>query len=173
MQAKVQLSLKGRALKWLSMREHSRSELRAKLLRVTRPRESNLDVGDELDQAERNAAVHSARVDALLDELEQLKYLSDERFVEALSLRRASRFGLLKLKHELSMHKIATPLVKAALEEARASELSRATEVWARKFNALPESMQERAKHQRFLASRGFSGGVVFQVLKGRVVDDD
>jgi SOS response regulatory protein OraA/RecX len=113
MRAKVQLSLKGRALRWLSMREHSRSELRTKLLRADRPREADSGIEDDHDQAELMASARSAKVEALLDELEQLKYLSDERFVEALSLRRAGRFGVLKLKHELSAHKIATPLVQS------------------------------------------------------------
>ncbi len=115
----------------------------------------------------------AASVDAVLDELEALKYLSDERFVESLAHRRASRFGVLKLSHELKSHKIAEPLLKEALEQARSSELERASEVWSKKFLALPESAEERAKQQRFLANRGFTPSVVYKVLKGRVSDED
>ena len=57
--AAVQLSLKGRALRFLSMREHSRMELRRKLQR-------HAQEGDD--------------VEALLDSLEQANWLSQERF---------------------------------------------------------------------------------------------
>jgi regulatory protein len=115
----------------------------------------------------------AAKVDAVLDELESLKYLSDERFVESLAHRRGTRFGVLKLKHELKSHNIAAPLAKDVLEQARLSELERATDVWARKFAALPESSEDRAKQQRFLANRGFTPSVVYKVLKGRVSDEE
>ncbi|MEG2034627.1 MAG: recombination regulator RecX, partial [Janthinobacterium sp.] len=61
--AAVQLSLKGRALRFLSMREHSRMELRRKLQR-------HAQEGDD--------------VEALLDSLEQANWLSQERFSESL-----------------------------------------------------------------------------------------
>ncbi|HEY2977388.1 MAG TPA: recombination regulator RecX, partial [Burkholderiaceae bacterium] len=57
------LSLKARALRWLSQREHSRQELRAKLLRLAA--DEPLDVED------------------LLDQLAAQGHLSDARFVEA------------------------------------------------------------------------------------------
>ncbi len=175
------LSLKARALAYLAAREHSRSELRAKLLRSLRPKPhrgsfahaEHLDPDLESDHDSAQGKEQSASVDAVLDELESLKYLSDERFVESLVHRRASRFGVLKLKHELKSHKIAEPVLKEALERARASELERAGDVWSKKFEALPESTADRAKQQRFLAGRGFTPSVVYKVLKGRVSDED
>jgi regulatory protein len=177
------LSLKARALAYLSAREHSRSELRAKLLRPARPKPQRGSVVEvEVDEpdpdvqhsrASEQGLEQAAKVDAVLDELEALKYLSDERFVESLAHRRASRFGVLKLRHELKSHKIAEPLQKEALERARSSELERATDVWSKKFMALPESVEERAKQQRFLANRGFTPSVVYKVLKGRVSEED
>jgi regulatory protein len=137
----------------------------------------DLDEPDGVDQQEiRQSELgldQAAKVDAVLDELEALKYLSDERFVESLAHRRAGRFGLLKLKHELGAHKIAQPLGKEALERARDSELENATQVWTRKFQSLPETLEDRAKQQRFLASRGFSSSIVYKVLKGRVSEED
>jgi regulatory protein len=179
------LSLKARALAYLSAREHSRSELRAKLLRPARPKpqrgsvarvevdDPDFEPDDRHSRASEQGLEQAAKVDAVLDELEALKYLSDERFVESLAHRRASRFGVLKLRHELKSHKIAEPLQKEALERARNSELERATEVWSKKFMALPDSVEARAKHQRFLANRGFTPSVVYKVLKGRVGEDD
>jgi SOS response regulatory protein OraA/RecX len=203
------LSLKARALAFLSAREHSRSELRTKLLRPipARPQSSKSSLGgkkprlegevsiqfvaacggtgewqghDEVSEHEEPASSRSssgmlersAQVDAVLDQLEALKYLSDERFVESLAHRRASRYGVLKLKHELKSHKIAEPLVKEALEQARSSELERANEVWSRKFLALPESPEDRMKQQRFLVNRGFTPSVIYKVLKGRVAEE-
>src|SRR5690349_4525778 len=66
------LSLKARALKYLSMREHSRLELARKLSR-------HAQEGDD--------------VEALLNWLEAAKFLSQERFAESLVNRRAARFG--------------------------------------------------------------------------------
>jgi regulatory protein len=161
------LSLKARALAFLSAREHSRSELRAKLLRPAR-----LKPDLEYTRTSEQGLEQAAKVDAVLDELESLKYLSDERFVESLAHRGSSRFGLIKLKHELKSHQIAEPLVKATLEQARSTELARASEVWSRKFEALPESPEDRVKQQRFLANRGFTPSVVYKVLKGRVFEE-
>ncbi len=175
------LSLKARALAYLSAREHSRSELRAKLLRPVRPKPQRgsapqaegLDPYLENSRASEQGMEQAASVDVVLDELEALKYLSDERFVESLAHRRASRFGVLKLRHELKSHKIAEPLLKEVIERARSSELERAIEVWSKKFVALPESAEDRARQQRFLANRGFTPSVVYKVLKGRVSDED
>lgn len=175
------LSLKARALAYLSAREHSRSELRAKLLRPSRPKPrrgsfahvEGVEPDFESSRDSEQGVEQIAKVDAVLDELEALKYLCDERFVESLVHRRASRFGVLRLKHELKTHKIAEPLLKDALERARASELERASDVWSKKFVALPESSAERDKQQRFLASRGFTPSVVYKVLKGRVSEED
>ncbi|HET7524681.1 MAG TPA: hypothetical protein VFK10_01950, partial [Burkholderiaceae bacterium] len=68
-------SLKARALQWLSQREHSRQELRAKLLRAG---------GEEAD---------AATVDALLGELSAQGHLSDARFIESRVHARHARFG--------------------------------------------------------------------------------
>ena len=65
------ISLKSRALRYLSAREHSRSELARKLARH---------------------AAESDNLDALLDELEAGKFLSEERFAESLVNRRSARF---------------------------------------------------------------------------------
>ena len=180
------LSLKARALKYLSAREHSRFELRAKLIRhavndakaPSPPRqrfnseenEPELPGDDDFaveNKASPQAEFH-AKVDNLLDELEALKYLSNERFAESLAHRKNERFGVLKLSQELRAHKMPAELLNATLAEAKHTEMQRASQVWSRKFSSLPETVEERAKQQRFLATRGFSSQVVSKVLKGR-----
>ena len=146
-----QLSLKARALRNLSQREHSRLELGRKLAKYA-------EEGDD--------------VDALLDLLEKNNWLSQERFSESLIHRRAARYGNSRIVAELQSHGIQG----AALQELKASlaedEGQRCREVWQRKFGTLPTDPQERNKQMRFLIQRGFSQRAVQQVLKG-VLDDE
>ena len=52
----------------------------------------------------------------------------------------------------------------------RETELSRAQDVWRKKFGRPPEDAAERAKQMRFLITRGFAAEVVRRVIQG---DDD
>lgn len=146
------LSLKGRALRYLSQREHSRIELGRKLTRYA-------EEGDD--------------VDALLDFLEKNNWLSTERFSESLVNRRAGRFGNSRILAELQMHGVqgeALQEVKAGLTD---TETERAREVWERKFGKVPEDAAERSKQMRFLMQRGFSQGAIRAALQGRDPDDE
>ena len=154
------LSLRGRALGCLARREHSRKELARKL------------------------APHAGspeQLEALLDELVRLTYLSDDRFVTSLVTRRGERYGSMRLKQELSGHGLDPQIVKDALSANQSTEFDRALNVWQRKFDRessnQPEQTSERpdpairAKQMRFLAARGFSGDVISKVLKYRPDD--
>jgi len=139
------LSLKARALQWLANREHSRLELRTKLLRAA---------GD---------AHTAAEVDALLDDLTAQGHLSDARFVESRLHARRARFGNRRIEHELRRHGVAIDSDTQAL--LRASELARAREVWRKKFGAPAGDAAGRARQARFLAARGFSAEVVHKIV--------
>ena len=146
-----QLSLKGRALRFLSMREHSRLELGRKLSKYA-------EEGDD--------------VAALLDFLEKNNWLSQERFSESLIHRRAARFGNSRIVAELQSHGVkgdALQELKAGLAD---SEIARACEVWQRKFGAVATDPVERNKQVRFLMQRGFSQKAVRAAMKGEVDDD-
>ena len=167
------LSLKGRALAWLAQREHSRSELRRKLLRVARAEQVER-VGEPLKADETGAAPGACDdpehcVDRLLDWLQTHRYLSEERFVESRVHARAGRYGNLRIKQELAQHGVAPD--EQMLQQLRESEYGRAREVWQRKFGTQPTDAAERAKQIRFLAQRGFSSEVVRRVIRG--ADDD
>ena len=130
------MSLKARALRYLSAREHSRLELARKLVRY---------------------AQESDDVEALLDALEAAKLLSQARFSESLVHRRAARFGNNRILSELQSHGIdadALDDIKAGLAE---DEAARAREVWRKKFGRPAADAAERAKQMRFLQQRGFS----------------
>ena len=150
--AAPQLSLKGRALRYLSMREHSRLELGRKLAR-------HAEEGDD--------------VDALLDFLEKNNWLSQERFSESLIHRRSARFGNSRIMAELQSHGVkgeALQELKAGLVD---SEMARAREVWERKYGTVASDPAERNKQMRFLMQRGFSQRAVKAAMQGRDPDDD
>lgn len=148
--AKLQMSLKARALRYLSAREHSRMELARKLSRYAQE-------GDDID--------------ALLDTLEAAKLLSQERFSESLVNRRSARFGNSRILSELKSHGIdadALTDIKTGLEQ---DESARAREVWLRKFGTVPDNANDRAKQMRFLMQRGFSNRAIRAAM--RAVEDD
>ena len=125
------LSLKGRALKLLAQREHSRLELGRKLA----------------GQAE-----SPEQLGRLLDELEQAGYLSEQRFAESLMHRRASRFGLRRIEQEFEAHRLDAAVSEPLLSGLRGSERERALAAWRRRFDAPAADPGERARQQRFLA---------------------
>ena len=163
-------SLKARAIQLLAQREHSRLELRRKLLphALAEEARSRGETGGA-DADTSYAADHAvtdvqARLDALLDWLETNHHLSEQRFVESRLHARASRFGNLRIRQELAQHQVGLSAdAESALKE---TELTRARAVWERKFCGPPVNAAEWAKHSRFLAGRGFSGEVIRRVLR-------
>jgi regulatory protein len=171
MYTKPNSSLKARAIMWLAQREHSRSELRAKLLHHARAAieaHATAAAGSQVstDYAPATAASDlEARVEGLLDWLEAHHYLSRERFVESRVQARARRFGNVRIRMELAQHGVE--LAPDAALSLKQSELARAQAVWARKFDKVATDAATRAKQMRFLAGRGFSAEVIRRVLKG------
>jgi regulatory protein len=147
---KRQLTLRERALGLLARREHSRAELARKL----RP---HVVAEDDLD--------------ALLDDLERRKQLSEERYAESRANALSRKFGAARIAQELRAKGLDKELAGRAAEAARSTEVERARAVWLRKFRKPPESREERAKQMRFLQSRGFSFDAIRAVIRG--ADED
>jgi len=103
------LSLKGRALKYLSAREHSRVELVRKLA---------------------PHAADAAEIDQVLDDLEARGWLSAERFVESVVHRKAARYGAARIRGELIGHQLPDETVREALAVLKGTELERAQALW-------------------------------------------
>ncbi len=144
-QPAFQPSLKGRALRLLSQREHSRAELERKLA----PHEQE---PGELAKA--------------LDELQARDFISDERTIESVIHRRAGKLGTARLKQELAAKGLSGEAVDEALAQLKDTELERAREVWRKKFGAPPRDVQERSKQIRFLIARGFSSEAIQVITK-------
>ena len=150
--AAPQLSLKGRALRFLSMREHSRLELRRKLSKHAQEDED---------------------VDALLDFLEKNNWLSQQRFSESLIHRRSARYGNSRIVAELQSHGVNGEALQELKGSLTDSEVTRACEVWQRKFGAVALDADGRARQMRFLMQRGFSHSAVRAAMRGSCPDDD
>lgn len=146
------LSLKARALRYLSQREHSRFELRRKLSKY---------------------AQEDDDVDALLDFLEKNNWLSQERFAESLVNRKASRYGNSRVVAELQSHGVTGDALVEIKAELSDSETARAIEVWQRKFGTVATDAAMRAKQMRFLLQRGFSQRAARVAMQGSPADDE
>ncbi|PUE06744.1 recombination regulator RecX [Limnohabitans sp. T6-5] len=144
--AGFQPSLKGRALRLLSQREHSRHELERKLA----PHEQ---APGELAKA--------------LNELQARDFINDDRAIESVVHRRAGKWGAARVKQELAAKGLSGEAVAEALAGLRDTELSRAQEVWRKKFGCPPADPHERMRQIRFLITRGFAAEVVRRVVRG------
>lgn len=147
-----QPSLKARALRLLSMRDHSRAELLKKLI---------------------PHALEGDDVEALVAGLVSAGWVDDARVAESLARRRGERLGAARLKQELKAKGLSTDLVVSALAAVADTELVRAQQVWQKKFGQPAETFKEKASQQRFLLIRGFSPDVVRQVIKTDGRTDD
>ncbi len=145
------LSLKARALRYLSQREHSRLELARKL-------GPYVQEGDDLD--------------ALLNLLEANKWLSTERFSESMVHRRAARFGNSRIMAELSSHGVKGEVLQEIKAGLVGDEAERASAVWQRKFGTVAADAAERSKQTRFLLQRGFSQRAIRAAMQGTQDDD-
>jgi len=139
-------SLKGRALRLLSQREHSRLELERKL------------AGHETEPGQLAQA---------LDELQARGFISEERVVESVVHRRAGKLGTARVRQELVSKGLSPEAMAGALEHLHSTELARAREVWRRKFGEPATDPKEKARQIRFLVSRGFAAEAVRQVVLG------
>jgi regulatory protein len=146
------LSVKGRALRYLAQREHSRAELERKLARHVE------------DQPEASA---QAQIAAALDDLSAKGLLSEARVAESVLLSQGRRYGVRRLKQTMQAKGLSPELVAHTLQQARASELERALDIWRRRFGSPPADAAERARQMRFLAGRGFEGDVIRRVVRG------
>lgn len=139
-------SLSARALDALARREYSCDELARKL-------KQSLTEGETLED-----------VAAVISELKERGFLSNERYAAGRVRTRAVRYGNRRLVQELRQQGVEDAAIDEALAEAE-PEIDRARMVWERKFGDPPEDYKEKCRQVRFLAARGFSFDVIHRVL--------
>lgn len=149
--------LRARALACLAQREHSRLELRRKLLaalqRAAERAEEPLPEDGE------------ARVDALIEQLIALGLLSEQRYIDSRLRSRAPRLGARRLVAELAQQGLKP--AGETWEQVQASEAERAQALLSRRFgDEATSDLKELARRQRFLVSRGFAPDLVHRLLK-------
>lgn len=140
------ISLKGRALRLLSGREHSRAELEKRL--------------KEYEEAPGDLA-------KALDELQAKGFISEQRVIESVINRRQAKLGSARIRQELQSKGVDKEAVINAVASLQATELDRARDIWNRKFGEVAADAKARGQQMRFFASRGFSGDVIRKVMAG------
>lgn len=143
-------SVKARAVGLLAQREYSRQALQDKL--------SSEDASPQ-------------EIEHALAQLEAKGLVNDARVVETLVHRRASKLGGMRLRQELQAKGVSPELVAETMAGLKDSELARALAIWQKKFGHVATDAATRNRQARFLATRGFSGDVVRQVVAGIAED--
>jgi recombination protein RecA len=148
-------SLKARAIALLARRDYSRTELRAKLAPDRESSDTDL-----------------SGVDALLDELSALGYLSDARFAQAVVRQKSGGYSKRAIGANLKSRGVEGSTVSEALAGVEVDDADAMTALWRRRFGTPPASDKEKARQVRFLQSRGFSLSAIFKLLKSPPAED-
>ena len=122
-------------MNYLANREHSRHELRSKLVK------HDYDLQD-IEQA--------------LDQLQQDSLQCDQRFADSyVRSKVAAGFGPRYLEQQLQSRRVDAELIADALSTVEAWQPVIAR-VWLKKYRDSESTLQQQAKQRRFLLSRGF-----------------
>lgn len=145
---KPQVSLRQRGLDYLAKREYSVVELAQKLNTVARQYELDAD-----------------EIPEILADFKKRNWVSDTRFTEQILHARKSKFGSVRIAHELREKGVSDELISEAVQDVKENELANAKAVWRKKYDAPPSSREEWAKQARFLQSRGFGFEIIKKVI--------
>jgi regulatory protein len=155
------ISLKGKALRWLAQREHSRTELHHKLQRF-------VEDSQRKAQAQGSEAPYSpADISQVLDDLAATGFQSDTRTAETTARAKSDRYGMHRLRQHLKVKGLSDDLVSHALAGTQGTELQRALKLWERRYGVMATNPAEQARQTRFLTARGFDSDVVRRVVRG------
>jgi len=145
----IALQLRRRAMDLLARREHSRYELKEKL------RSRFPDTSDQT-------------VRGVLEQLEADNLLSDSRFAESyVRMRRDRGYGPLYILSQFAKRGVDPVVAEAVLDRDDEQWAAVAEDVLRRKAGGemLADSARQKAKWQRFLASRGFTAEQSYKAL--------
>lgn len=139
------LELRVAAMDLLARREHSRSELLEKL-------------GRRFDKQQLEPVLAGLAADGLQ---------SDQRFADGFVRYRASRgYGPARIRQELRQRGVSDAIAVLAFEGNDINWLDVIATVVAKKYgDAPPVELKDKARRQRFLQYRGFTGDQIRDVL--------
>ena len=130
--------IRAKALELLARREHSRLELRQKLIRRGYP---------------------SDRVEPVLEQLAEERLLDENRYAELYACARADKgYGPLRIDRELRERGVPDDAVAAALAGLADDWLPKLRELHRKRFKSrLPADVAERMQQTRVLRQHGFT----------------
>jgi len=134
-------------MRLLATREHCTAELNRKLL------QKGFEPND---------------IAVVVDECKRSRYLSDERFTEALvNVRRERGNGPVRIRKELEQHQIDAHIIATCLDERDPDWSCRARQAREKRFGGeIPQEFSEKMRQARFLEYRGFSHEQIQQALR-------
>jgi regulatory protein len=153
--ARPSKSLKARAVALLARREYSRAELR-----------------DKLASANLEPTTGEADVDAVLDELAALGYLSDARFATAMVQKKSGGYSRRSIGATLKARGVSGDVAADAIERSEVDDQDAMVALWRRRFGQAPQDDREKARQVRFLQSRGFALSAIFKLLRDPPSDE-
>jgi len=136
------------AIRLLARREHSRHELVNKL--------------------QQRKITEAVDLNALMDQLVQGNYLSDQRFAEMFVRVRIQRGqGPQKIQYELSQRGVDATLIAESMQSLEVDWFILAQQQRQKRFGLpLPDNYKEQARQSRFLAGRGFFSNTIQMIFK-------
>ncbi len=138
--------MKARAVALLARREHSRAEIRAKLV-----------ASGDADPAE---------VDRVLDELVARGLLSDARYASAVVAHKGGTHSKRAIGAALKARGVDDEAIARAIEVNPIDDERAMIALWQRRFGKPPADEREKARQVRFLQSRGFSLSAILKLLR-------
>lgn len=135
-----------KALQLLARREHSRSELRQKLLQRDYP---------------------LAMIEECLEALEQQGLLNQSRYAHSYAASRAAKgYGPMRVSAELRQRGIEPTCIDSALAELAAEWMEHLQQLHRKRFHAqIPANHAERQQQAQFFRQRGFTSEQIKQLF--------
>ena len=95
--------------------------------------------------------------------MEGRKLLSNHRFAEMRVHTLSRKYGAAKIRQDLKSKGVPDEIVESVSDEG---ELERAAAILQKKYRSAANTREEKAKRARFLQSRGFSGEVIYRLIR-------
>ncbi|MDF2530343.1 MAG: regulatory protein RecX [Gammaproteobacteria bacterium] len=142
--------IKNKAIGYLARCEHSRHELKHKLLQKFPKME--------------------LKIEQVLGELADKNLQSDRRFLESFIRHRAqSGYGLLRIKQELTQHHIDNDLLAEVLESLEIDWLEVLQYLYQKRYSRKPVTdYADKMKRSQYLYSHGFSHDEIKELWQNR-----